>query len=233
MHMPLAGDACTLNVDGDLVRHLRPDEHSTAVLLKKALLAFERGRSCTAGAQAEPPKEEKCLKGIDVAPWGLERLLTMLLSGGSQHTTTDSEGLESAAATSDAILVHLCEGGQDVAAWLAEPAVVSRLRGSQRGIVAVMGDQDDLDPSWRALLLRCGAVEVSLGPQSLLASHCCVALHHWLDRLVTSPVWRDGGDTVGCHEGLAGLYADDALSAPSCEASAEEPHETFVATAVD
>ena len=118
------------------MRHLNPDERSTASLLEKAL-----------GAPTTGPVWQPSTPGIDVAILGLGDAL------------------------GDGPLEVLHEEGEDV----ATAPVPS-------GATFVLGDHLGFTPEEEALLEARGASRVSLGPVSLQADQCLVALHNHLDR---------------------------------------------------
>jgi len=152
--------AVVLNVDGDKVRHLRPDERNIAAFIQKALHRFGLSMSSDDSFQEVDPKY-KCLKGFTVTEGGL---------------------IEWVKATRTApVLFLLDENGIPLEEWLGKPGNADAIR--DKGVKAVLGDDWDLKVCQIDLLQQQGAIPISLGSVPLLSSHCIILLHHFLDMI--------------------------------------------------
>ena len=129
----------TIALNGAEMKHLNPDERSTAALLKAALNKPIFGSSVNAGA------------GISVSRATFKVIL--------------------ANAAKDSKIIALKEDGADIrAAGLAPP------------LTFVLSDNREFSDDELQALKDAGAEFISLGPKSLLASHCIVLVHNELDR---------------------------------------------------
>ncbi|MDD5503372.1 MAG: tRNA (pseudouridine(54)-N(1))-methyltransferase TrmY [Candidatus Thermoplasmatota archaeon] len=129
----------TITLKGREIKHLNPDERSTAALLKEALNKPIFGNSVGAGP------------GISVSRAIFKDIL--------------------ADAAKDSKLIALKEDGTDIrAAGLAPP------------LTFFLSDNRDFSDDELQALKDAGATFISLGPKSLLASHCVVIAHNEIDR---------------------------------------------------
>eukprot|EP00658_Telonema_sp_P-2_P072085 TRINITY_DN61277_c0_g1_i1.p2 TRINITY_DN61277_c0_g1~~TRINITY_DN61277_c0_g1_i1.p2 ORF type:complete len:122 (+),score=29.00 TRINITY_DN61277_c0_g1_i1:458-823(+) len=89
------------------------------------------------------------------------------------------------------VFVILSENGMDLGGALQERA----LHKSLSSMVLIVGDDVGFSPEQLGLCQQFGAVEASIGPTSLLASHCIVIAHNVIDKLVgavvqNSQIWQ-------------------------------------------
>jgi len=129
----------TIALKGAEMKHLNPDERSTAALVKEALNKPIFGSSVNAGP------------GISVSRATFKDIL--------------------ADAAKDSRIIALKEDGADIrSAGLAPP------------LTFFLSDNRDFLPEELESLRAAGASFISLGPKSLLASHCIVVAHNEMDR---------------------------------------------------
>lgn len=129
----------TVTFKGAEIKHLNPDERSTAALLKEALNKPIFGKSVGAGP------------GISVSRATFKDIL--------------------ADAAKDSKIIALKEDGMDI-----------RAAGFEAPLTFFLSDNRDFSDEELRALKDAGASFISLGPKSLLASHCIVLAHNELDR---------------------------------------------------
>jgi tRNA (pseudouridine54-N1)-methyltransferase len=149
--------AKTIQLRGETLRHLNPDERTTAALLKKAL--------------AVPAAAEWTMStsGIFVRTGGFAELLADLKEKDARLIYLREDGAD----------VRQISGE-------AEKASTSAASPSGSAVF-ILGDHTGMTAEEEALLEQAGAKVVSLGPTSLHADHCIVLLNWLCDTKVFMP----------------------------------------------
>jgi tRNA (pseudouridine54-N1)-methyltransferase len=149
--------AKTIQLRGETLRHLNPDERTTAALLKKAL--------------AVPAAAEWTMStsGIFVRTGGFAELLTDLKEKDARLIYLREDGAD---------VRQISEEAEKASTSGASPS------GSA---VFILGDHTGMTEEEEALLEQAGAKVVSLGPTSLHADHCIVLLNWLCDTKVFMP----------------------------------------------
>ena len=144
---------------GEDLRHLNPDERTTAALLKKALAvpATESWTMSTSGIFVRTGTLEDLLKSSDIRASAVQ-------ASAIQESAESSEPAEGPQ------LKYLVESGADIRG--------ADLSGDW---TFVLGDHKGMTPEEEALLDQAGAERLSLGPVSLHADHCIVLINWMLD----------------------------------------------------
>ena len=152
--------AKTIQLRGETLRHLNPDERTTAALLKKAL--------------AVPAAAEWTMStsGIFVRTGGFAELLADLKEKDAKLIYLREDG-------ADVRQISL----------EAEKASTSGVVGASPSVSAafILGDHTGMTAEEESLLEQAGARVVSLGPTSLHADHCIVLLNWLCDTKVFMP----------------------------------------------
>lgn len=215
--LPFLGEEqpSSLCVTGGTVRGLHPSELDTAMRLRHAIDSLSGGQSgggedeevcgvcpggngeksgeggVPTGDRERPRAPERELRGFRLQPGGLEAALTEALSQAREGGTA-------------APLLMLSQGAPPLGELLGRLPCLS---GSElRDLVVVLGDDLGLSPEEAAMARRVGGsvagggpvVEASLGTGCLLASHCIVLVHHYLDGMHECPpqLWAAPSDEV-------------------------------------
>ena len=171
--MPFLGDdepTSTVCVTGGLVRGLHPSEHDTASRLRRALDHLNDAAADTATPHAALARE---LRGFSTHSGGLGDALTEALRQAREGDTK-------------APMLLLCQHAPPLEQALDD---FVRTYGPLRDVVVVLGDDIGLSAAEEGDAERVGAAaagggpvfRASLGRGSLLASHCIVLVHHYLD----------------------------------------------------
>jgi tRNA (pseudouridine54-N1)-methyltransferase len=175
-----------IRIRGSEVRHLNPDERTTAALLKKALaLPLEH-----AWVQSTP--------GIYVCHGDLGMLLRTLQSAPQAGLSTSGSLADLAFMNEEGVRKDVSTGSahanQDRKAqplvseiyYLREDGIDIREECIQDGIF-VLGDHLGMTDSEEELLSALGSRVISVGPCSLHADHCIILINNELDRSAKEP----------------------------------------------
>ena len=182
--MPFLGDdePTSVCVTGGLVRGLHPSERDTACRLRRALdhLASRESSSEGGTLDAPPPAAlSRELRGFSTWRGGLASTLVEALRQARDEGT-------------HAPVLLLCVGAPPLSRVLDEHIACN---GPLRDLLVVLGDDIGLSAAEEAEVERVGAeasgggdvLRASLGSGCLLASHCIVLVHHYLDALHECP----------------------------------------------
>ncbi len=167
---------------GEDLRHLNPDERTTAALLKKALAvpATENWTMSTSGIFVRTGTLKDLLTSSDLQTPANQMLTNQILTNQTPTNQTPANqapagqaSIQSSETTDPARgrrLKYLVEDGADI--------LGADLSGDW---TFVLGDHKGMTPEEEALLDLAGAERLSLGPVSLHADHCIVLVNWMLD----------------------------------------------------
>lgn len=140
-----------VSVDGNEVRHLRPDEKNLGATIQRVLNGYRDG--------SQSSTSDKVLRGWNARAGRLSEALDV-----SGEHSIDREH----------ILIYLCEKGKPLEEALRNSGLTTdSLRHSN--VTVVIGDDRGLDQEEEEALLRRNAIQVCLGKRPLLTSQCIQA----------------------------------------------------------
>ena len=197
VYLPFLGDArpSTMCVAGGVVRGLHPSEASIAARLR---LAFDHLRLPLPGqaSKEEASKEDTsedwvAAERLDVPEATQHELRGFRrLDGGFEACLSEALALAREGGTRAPLLL-LEQGAPPMPTVLAEAAAADSLK----DVVVVLGDDIGLSASEVEMVWRVGEAaggggpvfRASLGAGALLASHCIVIAHHYMDAIHECP----------------------------------------------
>lgn len=195
------GPDITLRIDGTRARYINPDERSTAALMRHSLIKLEEEERREAralenvatqtqngeevktavaldeiGDTKTRPTEYERTPGIFISRTGLDTALDRLMEAGTRFLLMEENGTPLNQALTDLELKITPNEERTDTTWAPAFAMEPKL-------TFVLGDDKDPTEDELKLLEKCDVIETSLGPNSLLSSHCLILIHNELDQL--------------------------------------------------
>lgn len=190
----------TVIFDGNEVRHVRSHEKCIAAMIKHAFNFLPLSKQ-EKSKLFQTNKKTKVLRGIDVMnnltfEKLIENTITDIKQSAVSSVSSNASNLFNSSGKNKNIIVilHLIENGIEFNDWVNDNKQCLNKIGA---IIAVLGDAKDITHDQQLCLKNIASsesssgsscydvrfVNVKIGNVSLLASHCIVLFHHYLDKI--------------------------------------------------